>query len=351
MASALDIPAPERVLIIKPSALGDVVTALPVLRGLRRTFGRGLHVAWMLSRPCIPLVADDEDLDEVIAFDRRRLGRMWWNPGAMWAFLGLWRQLRRGHYDWVIDLQGLFRSGFFARATRAPVRAGFAAAREGAAMFYTHALPAADTPAHTVDRNIALAGMLGVDVRPDDFRLTVPPAGREWARQFAAERGADYVVVAPATRWVTKLYPTRHWQRVITELARRTTVVLVAGAGETHLTGPLAGGDNVIDLGGRTSLPQLLGLIAGARGLISCDSATMNIATALACPQVTIVGPTDPARTGPYRRDDAVVRSALPCLACLKRACPHIACMQTLDPTEVLAAADRVLFAAARPVG
>jgi len=345
MASVADIPAPERVLIIKPSALGDVVTALPVLRGLRRTFGGDLHVAWMLSRPCIPLVTDDEDLDEVVLFDRRRLGRMGWHPEAMGAFLGFCRHLRRGHYDWVIDLQGLFRSGFFARVTGAPVRAGFAAAREFAPFFYTHALPREEAPAHTVDRNIALVAMLGVDARGDDFRLAVPDAGRRWARQFTDERAADYVVVAPATRWATKLYPTRHWRRVVAALARRTTVVLVASPGETHLTAPMAGDGNVIDLGGRTSLPQLLGLIASARGVISCDSAAMNIAAALGRPQVTIIGPTDPARTGPYRRGDAVVRTSLPCRACLKRTCPHIACMQTLAPAAVLAAADRVLFA------
>ena len=107
---------PGKVLIIKPSALGDVVTALPVLRGLRRTFPQA-RLSWLLSRSCADLVARDPDLDEVVYFDRRGLGRAWHSPAAvrlLWQFL---RSLRHGGYDWIIDLQGLLRSGIFSRAT------------------------------------------------------------------------------------------------------------------------------------------------------------------------------------------------------------------------------------------
>lgn len=344
MAETADMPAPRRVLIIKPSALGDVVTALPVLRGLRRSFGRDVRIDWMLSRACASLVAEEGDLDGVVYFDRRRLAKMWYHPGAMGAFLRFCRALRRAGYDWVIDLQGLFRSGFFARVCGADVRAGFGSARELAGLFYTAALPADQEPRHTVDRNIALARSLGVDARPEDFRLTVPSVGQAFAERFVREHGREYVVVAPATRWATKLYAPHHWKAVVAELARRWTVVLVAGADETHLAAPLAEVAGVIDLSGRTSIPEMTGLIAAAAGLVSCDSAPMNIAAALDTPQVTIIGPTDPARTGPYARPAAVVQTHLPCRACLRRTrrqCPHVSCMQTIAPAEVLAACER----------
>ncbi|NQU76242.1 MAG: glycosyltransferase family 9 protein [Planctomycetes bacterium] len=344
MVGHVDIALPRRVLIIKPSALGDVVTALPVLRGLRRTFAGQVRIDWLLGTTCAQLVAEDPDLDGVVEFDRRRYGQMWYHPPAGVAFAGLCRRLRKAGYDWVIDLQGLFRSGLLAAATGAAVRAGFAASREFAAVFYNHTLSWAEMPAHTVDRNIALARSLGVDARQEDLRLFVPPAGRHWAERFARRLGGDFIVVAPATRWATKLYPTRHWRSVVAELARRVKVVLVAGADEQHHTSPLAGGENVVDLGGKTTLVQLLGLIAAAGGLISCDSAAMNIATALGVPQVTLVGPTDPARTGPYRRNEGIVQTHLPCRACLKRRCPHIACMETLAPADVLAAVERCIL-------
>ncbi len=338
MALPIESPKPRRALIIKPSALGDVVTALPVLRGLRRTFGPDLHVAWLLSRPCAPLVADDGDLDEVIDFDRRRLGRMWRSPAAFGAFVGFCRSLRRGRFDWVIDLQGLFRSGLFAMVSRAKVRAGFATARELAPLFYSVALPAEGTPTHTVDRNIALAKLLGIDARPEDFRLSVSDAARQWADEFIAERGRDYIVAAPATRWVTKLYPTRHWRQVVGELTGKTKVVLVGAPNERHLTESLADIPGVVDLGGRTTVPQLVALIDAARALVSCDSATMNIATAVGTPQVTLLGPTNPARTGPYGVGAGLLQTSLPCRACLKRQCPHITCMETIRPQVVVEA-------------
>jgi len=152
--------APEKVLIIKPSSLGDVVTAVPVLRALRRKFPRA-HLSWLIATSCESLMTGDADLDEIVPFERRRLGRAWRSAGAAAALAGLLKALRRARYDWVIDLQGLFRSGFFARAAGAPIRAGFANAREGAWMFYTHRLlPKSE---HTVDRNIELAAMLGLN--------------------------------------------------------------------------------------------------------------------------------------------------------------------------------------------
>ena len=349
MQSAGDIPSPQRALIIKPSALGDVVTALPVLRGLRRTFGSSVRIDWLLSGACAPLVADDPDLDGVVEFDRRRYGTMWHSPAAARDFAGFCRRLAMARYDWVIDLQGLFRSGFLTAVSAAPLRAGFANAREFAPLFYNRTLAARRSPAHAVDRNIAMARRLGVDARPGDFGLVVPDAGRQWANGFVDANGDDFVVVAPATRWVTKLYPTRHWRTVVANLARRVKVVLVAEAREAHLTAPLAAGRDVIDLAGRTTIPQLVGLIASARGVISCDSGAMNIATALGVRQVTIIGPTAPARTGPYRRREGIVQTQLPCRACLKRTCPHIACMQTISPADVLAAVETCLFGGTIP--
>ncbi len=335
---------PRRVLLIKPSALGDVATALPVLRGLRRSFGTDLHIDWLLSRSCAALVADDPQLDGVVMFDRGALGRAWRSASGLRAARSLWRQLRGGDYDWVLDLQGLFRSGLFSRASGAAVRAGFADAREGAARFYTHTTAPPPECLHAVDRNIALARAVGIDARPEDFQLAVPEAGRAFAEAFVAEHGPDYVAIAPATRWPSKLYPTAHWRAVVAGLARRWPVVLLAGPGETHLSAPLAGGPHVIDLGGRTSIAQMVGLISGARGVISCDSAPMHIAAALGRPQLALIGPTEPARTGPYRRAEAVLAAEVPCRGCRRRQCPHTACMALIRPQTVLAAAEQ-LFA------
>ena len=328
--------APGRVLIIKPSALGDVVTALPVLRGLRRTFPEA-HVSWLLSTSCAPLVAADPALDEVVPFDRRRLGRAWRSPAAARGLAGLLASLRRAEYDWVIDLQGLFRSGFFAWATRAPVRAGFASAREGAGLFYTHRCRT--TGPHTIDRNVELMRSLGVEARRQDMTLTVPAAGRAAAEALRRREGltGEFVVLVAPTRWPTKHYPPRHWRRVAAELARSRPVALLGTADDRELCeGIAAGADGVVDLAGRTDLPTMVGLIAGSSCVVCCDSAAQYIAQAVDVDVVTLIGPTRPERTGPLLRGRAIAAD-VPCRGCLRRRCRHITCMQTIAPEAVVA--------------
>jgi len=151
---------PRRALIIKPSSLGDVVTALPVLRALRRTHP-DVHIAWLVSTTCADILRDEPGIDELIYFERKKLGRAWYSPTAMISLLSFRRKLKAGQFDWVIDLQGLARSGIFTRWTGAAVRAGFADAREGAGAFYNYRI--AVEAKHTVDRSIGLARALGLD--------------------------------------------------------------------------------------------------------------------------------------------------------------------------------------------
>ncbi|HOD81879.1 MAG: Lipopolysaccharide heptosyltransferase 1 [Planctomycetes bacterium ADurb.Bin126] len=333
-------PPPQRVLIIKPSALGDVVTALPVLRALRRAFPRA-HLAWLLADSCAPLLAHDSELDEVVLFERRRLGRAWRSPRALvelWRFL---RRLRRGRYDWSIDLQGLARSGWFTRATRSPVRAGFADAREGATWFYS--LRVQPTQEHTVDRNIELANALGLDARPQDMRLQVAPHAQAFAERALARstlQPGRFIVCVPPTRWTTKLYPVRHWRRVVGQLVNRFPVVLLGTPDDRELCAAIAADQSagVLDLCGQTRIPEMVALIAASAGVVCCDSAAKFIAPAVDVPCVTLIGPTRLERTGPYLNGRAVV-ATIPCQGCLRRRCRHATCMESIEPSAVVHAA------------
>ena len=343
--SAAPPARPDRVLIVKPSALGDVVTAMPVLRGLRRTFGPDVHVAWLVNTTCGDLVAGDSDLSECIPFERSRLGKAWRSASSAAALAGLLKRLRRGRYDWVIDLQGLLRSALLARAAGAPLRAGFADAREGAAWLYTHAI-SVEADRHTVDRNIALARALGIDARGEDMTLEVTPAARAFAEAFKAENdlGGGFVVCVPPTRWATKLYPVRHWRTVVGALARETPVVLTGAPGDRDLCAAVADGATgaVVNAAGRTDVAQMVALIAASSGVICCDSAAKFIAPAVGVETVTLTGPTRVERTGPYLRGRAVV-ACVPCQGCLRRRCQHITCMESIDPAAVIAAAGEML--------
>ncbi|MDY6913501.1 MAG: glycosyltransferase family 9 protein [Planctomycetota bacterium] len=339
---------PQHVLIIKPSALGDVVTAMPVLRGLRRTFGREVRIAWLIDEAYRLLIEQDGDLDEAIIFDRRHLARAWRSPAAAGAVLRLRKTLRNGGFDWVIDLQGLLRSGLLTAATKAPLRVGFADAREGASVFYTHRVEAHSR--HTVDRNIELARSLGIDAGEQDMTLQVTDAGRRFAEQLTRQHGlrsGDFIVCSVPTRWATKQYPVRHWRAVAAELAKEVPVVLSGSPAQAErlLCDAVAEGlgSGVINLGGRTDIQQMVGLIAASAGVICCDSAAKFIAPAVGVDSITLIGPTRPEHTGPYLLGRAIIAD-VPCRGCLKRRCRHITCMQLIKPADVIAAAKESLL-------
>ena len=339
---------PRRVLIIKPSALGDVVTALPVLRGLKRTFPK-CSVSWMVNDNCADIIEHDSDIDEIVLFKRKTMGKAWRSISAAAMTVRFLWKLRKSRFDWVIDLQGLLRSGIFTRATRAPVRAGFATAREGATVFYNRKI----TPesSHTVDRNIELARSLGVDACGDDMTLQVAPEGKQFADEFMQTNNLQpggFLVCIPPTRWKTKLYPSRHWQKVIAALTERTTVVLLGGPGDQELCrdAMLNAGPKAINLAGKTDIKAFVATIAASSGVICNDSAAALIAPATGVDSVVMIGPTRPERTGPYR--GRAIVSDVACRGCLKKRCSHVTCMQLIDPNEVIRAADKMLTNASR---
>lgn len=339
-ASPLAEPAftPQRVLIVKPSSLGDVISAMPVLRGLRRTFPQA-HVAWLVAPSCADVIAHDSQLDETILFERKRLGQ-WWRAEGRAALRGLLESLRDRRFDWVVDLQGLIRSELLAWFSGARLRAGFAQVREGTSLLYTHRI--ATVAEHTIDRNIELARRLGVDARAEDFTLEVSAAGRAFADRLCGERSLTpkrYLVCVPPTRWTTKLYPSRHWRRVVGALAEHCPVVLVGSPDEKPLVDAVAAemGDNVVNLAGQTRVGELVGVVAASAGVVCSDSAAQFIAPAVGTPVLTLVGPTVLAKTGPYGRGGALV-SPVACQGCLKRRCRHNCCMELINPDMVVSA-------------
>ncbi len=360
--SAADPPAasgraavtPRRVLIIKPSSLGDVVHALPVLDALRRAWPQA-KISWLIAAPFAPLLEGHPQLDELIVFDRRRYGRMLRSLAAMRDFCRFVLHLRRRKFDLVIDLQGLFRSGFLAWTSGAAQRIGFAAARELAWIFYTQRVRCADERGHAVARNLAVAdlaceggaaGSANASVEAPRVQLPIRPADSASARRkldAAAGRTLDaYVAVLPGARWESKLWSAAQWCELIDALDADggPPVVLLGAPDDAPLADAIAAACRTapVNLVGRTTLPELVALLAAAQHVYCLDSGPMHIAAALGTPLTAIFGPTDPRRTGPWSDRARVVALPLPCAPCLRRRCPlgHHDCMRTLPAEQVL---------------
>ncbi len=348
----------QRILLIKPSSLGDVIHALPVLHGLRTRYPQA-HIAWLISRSFAPIIARHPELDELIVFDRNQFARLGRSPGATRAFFTFVRALRRRRFDLVVDLQGLFRSGFFARATGAPVRLGLREARELAWLAYTHRIPRGGPDVHAVERNYAVARWLGFEDVPVTMNLAISPAERADARTLLADAGVPagrpFVAILPGARWETKRWLPQRFAALVEWVASESGVeaVLMGGPDErdacTQIMALATGW--AANLAGQTSLRQLAAVIAEAAVVVCHDSGPMHIAAALQRPMVAISGPTNPSRTGPYRQVDAVLRRDLPCSPCYLRRlsqCPHAhECMQGIEADAVISRVARTLEASA----
>lgn len=347
----------ERILIIKPSSLGDVVHALPVLGVLRRAFPEA-HIAWLVNTSLAPLLEDHPLLDELIRFDRNRFGRMWRDPRIFFEFGRFAAGIRRRRFDLVIDLQGLIRSGLLCLFSGAAQRVGFGAAREGAWLFYSQRICCPGVAEHAVEKNLALVQALGLSTDRPEFPLGLRTAEREQAAellaQAAGERLASFTAVIPGARWPSKLWPAQNFATLIDRMHAEgmARCVLLGAPDERDFAQRVRAGcqSDVVDLVGRTSLRQLAALIDLAQRVVCHDSGPLHIAAALGKPTVALFGPTNPARTGPYSDAARVVAHPVDCAPCYRRVCPfgHQDCLRRLAVETVLAEV-RSLGGAAAP--
>lgn len=315
----------------------------------------GAHIAWLVGRSFAPLLAGHPLIDELIVFDRKRLGRMWWDPGALAEFWRLVRQLRQSRFDIAVDLQGLIRSGFFAWVSGARRRVGFAAARELGWAFYSERVQCPQA-LHAVDRNLRVAHALGWPVERPGFPLAVTPEERADARSILRASGIEraFIAVLPGARWPSKCWSEHRFAELLDQLDQEglPPCVLLGAPDERARNQRIARAcaSPPADLSGKTTLRQLTAILEQA-GLVICqDSGPMHLAAALDRPMVALFGPTDPRRTGPWSTAARVVAHAVPCQPCLRRVCPlkHHDCLARLEVRQVLRAIREITAQPAR---
>lgn len=326
----------KRVVIIKPSALGDIVHALPVLGALRARFPDA-HLAWVVNRAYQPMIEGHALLNETIPFDRGAMrGSLKRATRVSWAFA---RELRKRRFDVAIDLQGLARSGLMTLATGARRRIGLGTAREGAYLAYTDVIPTPDAQQqHAIDRYWLLAQALGVGDVPKRFDVPIDPMARAWAKDELAALPRPWIAMGVGARWITKRWLPQHFA----ELLRRAfaqfggTAFFVGAPDEASLA------DEVIRLApgstrnycGRTTLPQLTALLAHADVMISNDTGPLHLGVALGVPCVAPYTCTLVRKHGPYAQPGGVETNVW-CKGSYIRTCDRLDCMNDLGPDRL----------------
>jgi ADP-heptose:LPS heptosyltransferase len=313
-----------RILLVRLSALGDVVTGLHVLSTLRARFCSA-HVGWLVEDRFASLLEGHPQIDALHVYRRKRL-RAPWN---WWRIPGFVRGMRRQRYDVALDLQGNLKSGVLAWLSGAGRRAGLDAplSREGNRVFVRERVPPPASP-HRLD---AYHALLDAALGPGPTAHAVLPA-----------RGEPHgsVVLHPGTSafGAFKRWPPVHFAALGDRLAARlgAPVVVTAGPGERgqaeEVTGLMAGDTPIVE---PPSLRDLVDFLGGARLLVCGDTGPAHLGAAAGIPTVALFGPKDPRVFAPAGPRVRAITAGVRCSPCALRFCPDPVCMSSLTVDDV----------------
>jgi 3-deoxy-D-manno-octulosonic-acid transferase/heptosyltransferase-1 len=328
------------ILIVKLSAVGDVIHTLPSLSALRKRFPDA-HITWVIEEAAAEIVRDHPDLDRVIVSRRKgwwkeiRSGRFRKPLREMKTFLG---NLRDRHFDLVIDLHGLFKSAVLVFLSHGGRKIGYDSYQELSGFFYNEKIPE-DMNKHAVDRYLDFAGYLGAAVTQPEFRIAVGKENRKRVDELLEAHGiaGPFIALNPVAYWDTKLWEDERFAALCDRIdeAYGIPVVLTGQQAPSLEKIRSLSRRGVINLEGQTTLKDLAELYRRATLLITTDSGPMHLAAAMGTPVVALFGPTDPKRTGPYGSGHRVIRESLPCAPCFLKKCREMTCMKNITVEAV----------------
>ena len=307
----------------------------------------GHEVAWAVEPPAAPLVATIKGLSQTFVLPKASAYD--WNDRFRIA-----RTLRDYNPDVAIDAQGLWKSAFWTWLSGAPRRIGWMAdnRREASSsVMLTETVACTLEDVHVIDQHHALLVGLGIDDRGSrEFPFVLPEAAIAMAAEYRASVGNPMALISPGGGWENKLYPPQLWGEVANGLAAlQLAPVVLWGPGEEELAGQvIEASGGVARRAPASSVLELAALAKDCRLFLAADTGPLHIAGAMGAPLVAVFGPTDPARNGPWSKDDEVVRRIPACAPCHKRSCDtHSDTMKKILPATVLEAATRRLASSA----
>ena len=312
----------ERILLVRLSAMGDVIHSMPAAALLRNAFPSA-HIGWVIEErwaellcahakcrlgprsPAKPLV-DAVHTVNMKAWRWAPFSDETWREG-----LASLRELRAAKYDIAVDLQGAIRSAVLAQVVGTPVRFGFDRPREYAAsLFYTRRVVARGR--HIIEQHISLAAKVA-NVRPYVPAIEFPrdEPTEQWCDLQLRERGIrNFAILNPGAGWGAKQWPPDRYAEVARGLAQLGVASLVNfGPGEESLAKAVEQASEGAAEAVSCSISELIALTRRATVFVGGDTGPMHLAAALHIPVVGIFGPTDPARNGPYGTRSIVLRN------------------------------------------
>ena len=343
-----------KILIVRLSAIGDVVHVLPAMRALRASLPDA-YIGWLVEDRVKDLIMGHPDLDEVVYFPRKKWTQGILRPSTFFKtirdVIRFFRLLRGWKYDIAIDFQGNLKSGVLTFLSGAPRRIGFGRGhcKELNHLFTNCHVYPDNCKLHKIDKDLALLKPLNIPRDCREVDIPISSSDREYISNFFNKNNCDtepIVVIHPCVsefgsykRWAEENYA-RLGDMLVSEWDANVVFTWHGSEYDTvKKIVSLMTRNGIVSCETR-SIKQLVELIRMANLFIGGDTGPMQIASILGTPVVAIFGPKDPAIYGPRPTNSVVVRKDVPCSPCEKRTCERPICMELIKPEDVFEAAN-----------
>jgi lipopolysaccharide heptosyltransferase II len=307
---------------------------------LRRAFPRAF-LAWSIEPSCLPLLQGNSTIDEIIVLERRRF---WRTAGLFLA------RVRAGNFDLVLDLQRLFKSGFISWWSGARQRIGFHRkdSKEFNWIFNNLHIPAYGEEIPKIEHYLKFADYLGIDRSPLEWHFNLTAGEQASIKDHLSKVTGPFAALFVGTRWESKQWFPSQMSECADQLQGDygLGVVLLGSKDDQPLAQEVVAlsRSKLVDLAGRTTLREAIGIIQNARIAVGPDTGLMHIAAALRTPVISLWGATSPRRTGPYGYGELVLQGKAPCVPCQRRTCSiGRVCLQSITAEQIGAKIRNVL--------
>lgn len=340
------------ILIVKMSAIGDVIHTLPALNALREHFPDA-HIAWLVEEAASGIVESHQAVDRVLISKRQRWLKGLLGPSCLENVKGIFRfvkELRDTTYDWVIDFQGLLKSAIMVGLCRGKQRIGYDKTREFSYVVLDERVPPYDMDKHAIFRYVNLIKHLGVNTFDVKFNIPLGEKEKSNVRRMLRQKGwnkQSIVAINPAAKWDTKLWEAENFSRLADMLIEGLGCFVIFTGNKRdkkEITKIISKMHNAcIDFSGQTDLGDLAVLYDMSKCLVSTDTGPMHLAAAVGTLVVALFGPTAPWRTGPFGDGHEVLRADLSCSPCFKKKCDTLSCMRNISVDQVFGSVERIM--------
>ena len=310
------------ILVIKLGAMGDVINTLPLVVQLKKHLKAEIH--WIVAPLSYPIVSGHPSVDRAILFEKSR-----WKS----SITEVTKAIRSHHFDLVLDLQRILKSGMLCMMANGTRRIGFDRKRckEMTWLFPFERIPASDPSSHMLLQYLEFADYLGIKESTIEWELSASPTRPD-------DLPDHYVVLnigatKPANKWTVQGFAA-----LTDELSRqfRISTVLTGGREDMGMAKQIETicSEKPINLTGRTTINDLKAVLQHAKAVVTCDTGPMHLAVALGKKVVALFGPSDHRRTGPFQGH--VIRKSVHCSPCNRKRCENPFCMSDITPEEVM---------------